>query len=77
VPLDKTITCLEDVPYTLSYVIRKRQQLDNLNELPADKRPPENIIWDGSAEEMERWLGRVFKTNATDGIIVDESELED
>ena len=36
------------------------QQIDNLNELPKEKRPPDYIIWDGSTEEMDDWLDRVL-----------------
>lgn len=36
------------------------QQIDNLNELPKDKRPPDSILWDGSSEEMEEWLEKVL-----------------
>ena len=48
------------MPYTISYVIRKRIQIDNLNEIPQDKRPPEMMIWDGTSEELEDWIDRVF-----------------
>lgn len=51
------------MPYTISYVIRKRQQIDNLNELPKEKRPPENILWEGTSEDLEEWLTDVLKTN--------------
>lgn len=36
------------------------QQIDNLNELPKSKRPPEDIIWDGTPEEMDDWLDKVL-----------------
>ena len=51
------------MPYTISFLIRKRQQVDNLNELGKDKRPPESIIWDGTPEEMEEWLDNVFASH--------------
>jgi hypothetical protein len=60
VPLDRSIELLTDVPYTLSFLIRKRQQLDNLNELSKEKRPPENMIWDGTPEELDEWIDKVF-----------------
>lgn len=62
VPLDPKIKELAEIPYTISFIIRKRQQVDNLNELSKDKRPPESIIWDGTPEEMEEWLEKVFET---------------
>jgi hypothetical protein len=51
---------LLQLPYTISFVIRKMQQIDNLNELPKEKRPPDYIIWDGTTEEMDEWLDRVL-----------------
>jgi hypothetical protein len=60
IPLDPQVKELADLPYTLSFIIRKRQQIDNLNELPKDKRPPESIIWDGDAEELEEWVENAF-----------------
>lgn len=58
--MDPKIKELADIPYTISFVIRKRQQIDNLNELPKEKRPTEDIIWNGTPEEMEEWLDKVF-----------------
>jgi hypothetical protein len=60
VPFDLRIAHLSQIPYTISYVIRKMQQIDNLGELPKDKRPPDDIIWDGSSEELDDWLERVL-----------------
>lgn len=60
IPLDSKIRELAELPYTISFIIRKRQQIDSLNELPKDKKPTESIIWDGTPEEMEEWLEKVF-----------------
>lgn len=49
-----------DLPWTMSFVVKKRQQVDSLSELPKDKRPPELIIWWGTAEELEEWVDKVF-----------------
>jgi len=81
IPLDPNIKQLIDVPYTISYVIRKRIQIDNLNEIPQDKRPPEMMIWDGTSEELEDWIDRVFdkkkkKDFDTAKILIFDSELE-
>lgn len=49
-------------------------------ELPKDKRPTEKMIWDGSAEEIDRWLERVFdikNANQKDTIILSSDEIED
>jgi len=62
IPLDPQVKELTQLPYTISYVIRKLQQIDNLNELPKEKRPPEEMIWDGSSDELDTWLDRVIGT---------------
>jgi hypothetical protein len=49
-----------DLPWTMSFVARKRQQVDNLSELPKDKKPPDNIVWWGTSEELEGWIDKVF-----------------
>jgi hypothetical protein len=68
IPLDAKIKTLPDTPHTIGYVIRKRQQLDSLSELPKDKQPPEVTIWDGTPEDIDDWLSKVFdnkkQTNA-------------
>ena len=40
-------------------MIRKRTQIDALNEFPKDKRPPEFMIWDGYSEDIEEWIDTV------------------
>ena len=60
-PLDKKINELIDIPHTISFVVRKRLQIDNLSELPKEKRPPELMIWDDTSDEIESWLDRVAK----------------
>lgn len=70
IPLDPRIKELADLPYTISFIIRKRQQIDNLSELPKDKKPPDSIIWDGDTEELEEWLERVFDNKKGNNDIV-------
>ncbi len=36
------------------------QQIDNLNELPKEKRPTDEIIWDGTSDDLDEWLDRVL-----------------
>lgn len=31
-------------------------QVDNFNELPEEKRPPDSILWWGTLEEIEKWI---------------------
>jgi len=66
------------MPYTISFVIKKRLQIDNLNELPKDKRVPEYMIWDSSPEEIEEWLDRVMNRKPTDTseLIILDREIE-
>lgn len=78
VPLDEKIKYLHQTPHTISYVIRKRQQIDNLSELPKEKRPTDEILWDGTPEDLDDWLETVFdskhKTTVTD---INLSEVEE
>jgi hypothetical protein len=60
---------LSQIPYTISFVIRKMQQIDNLNELPKEKRPPEDIIWEGTSEELDEWLEKVLGNKDKDSTI--------
>ena len=54
------------------------QQIDNLNELPKEKRPPEDIIWDGTSEELEDWLDKVLSNKEQQKVVlsIKESEVE-
>lgn len=61
VPLDLELHTLRDVPYTISYVIRKRLQIDSLNELPKEKRPPDFILWSNNPEDLETWIEEVVE----------------
>jgi hypothetical protein len=78
IPLDKKIKELIDIPYTISFVIKKRLQIDNLNELPKDKKVPEYMLWDSSPEEIEEWLDRVMNRKPTDTseLIILDREIE-
>jgi len=72
--------CFRDVsllPYTFSYLIRKRMQIDSWLELPKEKRPPENI-WD-NPEELEEWFDRIYddKAQTEFNIAWNENELEE
>ncbi len=70
---------LVDLPWTMSFIIRKRNQIDSFNELPKEKRPPTSMIWWGSPEELDRWFDKVFDRKREVGsevLFVDESEIE-
>ena len=75
-PIDNSITQLTDIPFTISYTIRKRIQIDNLSELPKEKRPPDQLIWDGSSEELDEWIERVFNKNESLTTEIDMADFE-
>jgi len=60
--LHKTLPPADELPWTISYVVRKRVQIDSYNELPKEKRPPDRLIWHGTPEDIEAWFNKVFKT---------------
>ena len=79
IPLDPKLKYIIDIPYTMSFAIRKRQQIDSLNELPKEKRPTDEIIWDGSSSELEAWMEKVMgsKETAKDrNVIIDINDVE-
>ncbi len=70
---------LTNLPWTMGYIIRKRNQIDSFNELPREKRPPTSMIWWGTSEELDRWFDKVFdrkKEVGSEVLFVDESEIE-
>ena len=75
-PLDPMVKNLYQLPYTISFVIRKLQQIDALNELPKEKRPPDKILWDGTSEELDEWLEKVLdhKTKQDVDILISDVE---
>ncbi len=76
VPLVTQIQQIEDFPYTVSYVVRKRQQVDNINELPEEKRPPELMIWDGTVDELNDWIDNTLsgKQKSTADVVIENVE---
>lgn len=53
-------------------------QIDNLSELPKEKRPPELMIWEGTSEELESWVEKVLsgKQQSKANLVIDESKIE-
>jgi len=77
IPIDSRISEIRDLPYTISYTIRKRMQIDNLSELPREKRPTDLIIWDGTPEELDAWIDKMFKDpNSDKGLSLSLAEIE-
>jgi hypothetical protein len=64
IPLDPKVKYITDLPYTLSFTIRKRTQIDSLNELGKEKRPPDSIIWDGTSSDLDSWLEKVLSPSS-------------
>jgi len=70
---------LAEIPHTISYVIRKRMQIDSLNELPEEKRPPDYLIWWSTPEELDHWIKQVIKdfhSPSNSSIKIPEHEIE-
>jgi len=59
--LHENLPPADELPWTISYVIRKRAQIDSFNELPEEKRPTDNLIWYGTNKEINLWFKKVFK----------------
>lgn len=78
IPLDTKIREIKDLPYTLSFVIRKRMQIDSLAELPKDKKPPDKILWDGTSDDLEDWLNKVMdiKKKQPEEVFIDLDNIE-
>jgi len=76
IPLDTRLEELYDIPHTISFVMRKKIQADNLSELPKDKRPPIKMIWEGTPEEIDTFLERVYGKNedTTTDILIENIE---
>jgi len=77
VPLDLKIKHLTDVPHTISYVIRKMQQIDSLSELPKEKRPPDSVLWDGTPEDLDDWISKVLDRKQAELTDIRLSDVEE
>lgn len=77
IPFDPKLKALEDLPYTFAFVIKKRMQIDNFNELEKSKRPPEMMIWDGDSDDIENWMDKVFDRKQDDKVklVISDSEI--
>ena len=34
--------------------------MSSFNEMPKEKRPPELTIWDGTSEDVDAWIDKVY-----------------
>lgn len=55
-------------------------QIDSFMELPKEKRPPDDMIWYGTQDDIDHWFDRVFKRGEKPGeeviLEIDPSEIE-
>lgn len=58
--MHKDLPPADELPWTINYVIKKRAQIDSFQELPKEKRPPDDIIWYGTPEDLDRWFDKVL-----------------
>jgi hypothetical protein len=77
IPIDEKVKKMQDIPYTISYIIRKNQMIDSMNEIPKDKRPPEKMLWDGDPEEVDDWIDKIYdpKRSNTIQLEIPDSEI--
>jgi hypothetical protein len=80
IPLDARVKELRDLPYTLSYIIRKRMQYDNMMEIPKDKRPSqqrfEELIFNSTSDELEDYLDTLLDTKSSGGLSIAITDIE-
>ncbi len=76
IPLDPSVTKLTELPYTISFVIRKRQQIDSLSELPKEKQVPEELIWNGTIEDINEWVDSAITGKTDNNIYIDDEDIE-
>lgn len=75
-PLRQDLPEPAELPWTIAYCIRKREQVLSYGELPKEKRPPETMIWWGSPEDIENWFDRVMgrKSKEQEVVMLDITE---
>lgn len=77
--MHENLPSADELPWTISYVIRKRAQIDSFNEIPSEKRPPDDLIWYGTQKDIDEWFKKVLKTtgNPNEFILnISEDEIE-
>jgi hypothetical protein len=77
--LHENLPPADKLPWTISYVIRKRAQIDSFNEIPSEKRPPDDLIWYGTQRDIDKWFKKVFKSNENPNefvLNISEDEIE-
>jgi len=65
--LHRNLPAADELPWTISWVMRKRAQIDGFVELPKEKRPPDDIIWYGTQDDLDAWFDKVFERKEKPG----------
>lgn len=58
-------------------MVRKRQQIDSLSELPKEKRPTDEILWDGTPEDLDDWISKVLDIKRSDITDINLKDVEE
>lgn len=75
IPFAEGVNSVIDLPHTISYAINYRAQLNSLNELPKDKRPPRDL-WNKPVA-LSEYLEHVWEMDTPKGQDYLEYDLED
>lgn len=79
IPLAEGLETTLDLPHTISFAVKYREQIESYYNLPKDKRPPRNL-WD-KPHLLEQYMNDIFKTDGKDSTStqfydVDDEELD-
>lgn len=72
-PIHKDLYGITEYPYTLSYCIRKAQQINSFFDLPKKQQPPEKYWFD--EEYLQEWFDNV-SANEPNTVEIYESDIE-
>ena len=62
-PLIEGIDNVVDIPHTISFAVAYRLRINDMQELPKDKRPPRNL-WD-KPHRLSEFIDDVFDINSS------------
>lgn len=76
IPLHESLKIsADDYPHTISFLIKKRMQVDSFDELSEDKKPPKSIWYKPQA--LTEWFDRVYDNKQTTfDFEIDEEKVE-
>ncbi len=76
-PIDSSLNSLSvnEYPYSINFVIRRRMQIDGYLELPKEKQPPKDIY--DKPSELEEWFSRIYGDKQTEfNLPINDDEVE-